>query len=252
MSDESDVRLPPLPLPFLKQLQEVEAFTRSALVDCNFPGTKQLDDRKAIEVMQASLIAVLDIRLDHYETVPGYEWKWSTPIGSHSVASILACFPSSRYVKQSEDDSLEYEGDLQFLGELIRTGWDHMEARRIGKGDMAAAIPSVAMIAEYAKIGVDLSSGSPLLKMAARAFAQGTKPAPAVSDRMPSTINSPSAARKMEAYLAAKGIGLTDFASTAGTTDRTLRSFRKTGKIRRSILTNIAASMGVSKEDLLK
>lgn len=75
---------------------------------------------------------------------------------------------------------------------------------------------------------------------------------PAAQPRMPSTIESPSAARKMEAYIAAKGIGLTDFASTAGTTDRTLRNFRKTGKVRRGILAGIASAMGTSKEELLK
>jgi len=76
-------------------------------------------------------------------------------------------------------------------------------------------------------------------------------PKPAPITRMSASITSPSAARKMEAYLLAKGIGLTDFASTAGTTDRTLRSFRTTGKIRRSILEGIATAMGTTKEDLL-
>lgn len=70
--------------------------------------------------------------------------------------------------------------------------------------------------------------------------------------RLRSTVESPSAARKMEAYLAAKGIGLTDFASSAGTTDRTLRSFRKTGRVSRSILAGIAKAMGITKEELLK
>ena len=75
---------------------------------------------------------------------------------------------------------------------------------------------------------------------------------PPVRQRMSATVHSPSAARKMEAHLATKGIGLTDFASTAGTTDRTLRSFRKTGNIRRSILAGIASAMGTSMENLLK
>ena len=70
-------------------------------------------------------------------------------------------------------------------------------------------------------------------------------------DRLPSTVDSPSAARKMEAYIKAKGIGLTEFANIAQITDRTLRSFRKTGKIRRSLLGQIAKAMGTTKENLL-
>ena len=69
--------------------------------------------------------------------------------------------------------------------------------------------------------------------------------------RLPSTITSPSAARKLEAYVQGRGIGLTEFATQIGTTDRTLRSFRKTGKIRRSIFEGIAKAMGTTKESLL-
>jgi hypothetical protein len=64
--------------------------------------------------------------------------------------------------------------------------------------------------------------------------------------RLLSTIECPSAARKMEAYLSANGIGLTDFSSRAGTTDRTLRNFRKTGKIRRNLFAGIAKAMGIT------
>lgn len=70
-------------------------------------------------------------------------------------------------------------------------------------------------------------------------------------DRLPSTVDSLSAARKMEAFIKSKGIGLTEFATSAGVTDRTLRSFRKTGKIRRSLLAQIAKAMGTTKENML-
>jgi len=75
---------------------------------------------------------------------------------------------------------------------------------------------------------------------------------PRPQTRMPGTVTNPSAARKMEAYLEAKGIGLTDFATSVGTTDRTLRSFRRTGKVRRNIFDSIAQQMGTTKEELLK
>ncbi|HMD97706.1 MAG TPA: hypothetical protein VKM93_10315 [Terriglobia bacterium] len=79
--------------------------------------------------------------------------------------------------------------------------------------------------------------------------AESTAPEP---ERLKATITSPAAARRMEKYLRDNGIGLTDFASRAQTTDRTLRSFRKTGKVRRDIFEGIAKAMGTTKADLLK
>lgn len=74
---------------------------------------------------------------------------------------------------------------------------------------------------------------------------------PQANIRLSSTINSPSAARKMEAYIQAKGLGLTEFATQAQTTDRSLRRFRQTGKIRRDIFENIAKAMKITKEELI-
>lgn len=71
-------------------------------------------------------------------------------------------------------------------------------------------------------------------------------------ERLRATIYSPVAARRMETYLVSKSISQTDFAATVGTTDRTLRSFRKTGKVRRDIFKSIATHMGTTKEALLK
>jgi energy-converting hydrogenase A subunit M len=55
----------------------------------------------------------------------------------------------------------------------------------------------------------------------------------------------------MEAYIQAKGLGLTEFATQAQTTDRSLRRFRQTGKIRRDIFENIAKAMKITKEELI-
>ena len=74
-------------------------------------------------------------------------------------------------------------------------------------------------------------------------------PAP---QRMSATIHAPSAARKMEVYMNAKGLDQTEFSIQAGTTDKTIRKFRQTGKIKRTILAGIAAAMGISREELLK
>jgi len=71
-------------------------------------------------------------------------------------------------------------------------------------------------------------------------------------ERLKGTITSLLAARKMEAYINAKGMTQTEFAIQAQTTDRTLRSFRKTGNVRKSILDSIAKAMGKTREELLQ
>ncbi len=69
--------------------------------------------------------------------------------------------------------------------------------------------------------------------------------------RMSACIVSPSAARKMEAYINAKGLDQAKFAGRAQTTDKTIRKFRHTGKVKRSILAGIAAAMGITTDELL-
>jgi hypothetical protein len=85
----------------------------------------------------------------------------------------------------------------------------------------------------------------------AAASAKGES-APARSKRLQSTVTSAIATRRMEAYLESNGIGQTEFAVEVGTTDRTLRTFRKTGKVRRDIFDSIATKMGTTRELLLK
>lgn len=69
--------------------------------------------------------------------------------------------------------------------------------------------------------------------------------------RMPATVHSPSAAAKMDAFMNSKGLNQTEFSIRANTTDKTIRKFRQTGKIKHSILADIANAMGTTKEDLL-
>jgi len=72
------------------------------------------------------------------------------------------------------------------------------------------------------------------------------------SFRWEASIGSASAVRRVEAFIKANGMSMTEFASRAGTTDRTLRKFRKTGRIKRAIFDGIAEAMGVTRDELLK
>ena len=82
--------------------------------------------------------------------------------------------------------------------------------------------------------------------------ATGENDPPATSRRLRATVKSVTAARRMETYLEDNAIGQTKFAIQVGTTDRTLRSFRKTGQVRRDIFEAIAKAMGKTKDELLK
>jgi hypothetical protein len=81
-----------------------------------------------------------------------------------------------------------------------------------------------------------------------------SKPAPqsAKSRRWKASVGTHAAARRMEAYIESKGLDLKGFARRAGTTDRTLRKFRKTGLVRRSVFDEIARAMGLTRDELLK
>jgi hypothetical protein len=70
--------------------------------------------------------------------------------------------------------------------------------------------------------------------------------------RLSATINCPSAARRMETYIQSKGMNQTTFARQAQTTDRTLRSFRQSGKVRRDIFAAIAKVMNITTEEFMK
>jgi hypothetical protein len=94
-------------------------------------------------------------------------------------------------------------------------------------------------------LGWSSSAARAALAFESKAAASGANP------RLQSTVTSELAARRMEAYMDSKGIGQTELARIVGTTDRTLRTFRKKGKVRRDIFDAIAKAMGTTRERLL-
>lgn len=69
--------------------------------------------------------------------------------------------------------------------------------------------------------------------------------------RQPGTITSLIAAERAEAYMQEHGLTQPKFAKRAAITDRTLRSFFKTGKIRKGLISGIAKAMKTDDESLL-
>jgi len=68
----------------------------------------------------------------------------------------------------------------------------------------------------------------------------------------PRSIHSPIAAQRMKDFMNGRGLTQPAFAEMAQTTERTIRSFGNTGKVRKSVLGGIAAAMGTTLEDILK
>jgi hypothetical protein len=69
--------------------------------------------------------------------------------------------------------------------------------------------------------------------------------------RMSRTLGSPEALRVVTDHLEQTKLTDTQFGNQFDTTDRTVRSFRSTGKMRRSNFEAMAKSMGLTTEDLL-
>ena len=112
--------------------------------------------------------------------------------------------------------------------------------------------------ARYARAGIDLTSGSPLLTMAhAEAQTEHARPSvwapelPKSRKRIGRSIHSIKAARRMEDYIEAKGLSQTAFAEAVKADQRTLRRFRNSGTVDKSVAQRIAEVMGITLDSLL-
>jgi len=69
---------------------------------------------------------------------------------------------------------------------------------------------------------------------------------------IPRSIGSQEAVAAVKEYIQARGLSQTEFSIQAGVSERTLRSFLATGKMRRSALDGVARAMGLTLEQLLR
>jgi hypothetical protein len=71
-------------------------------------------------------------------------------------------------------------------------------------------------------------------------------------NRLSCSVTSPVAARRLEDYLAINNMRLNEFVDKVGTSERTLRTFRKTGRVKVSLLDAIACEMGTTRQAIQK
>ena len=108
-----------------------------------------------------------------------------------------------------------------------------------------------SVAAAYTAMGVDIASGSPLLKMVAATAGRGAHSQPSnvqSGKRIGRSIHSEKAAQRMEAYIQDKGITQTQFSVAVNADTKTLYRFRRTGKVEKSVARRIAEAMGITLE----
>jgi len=73
-----------------------------------------------------------------------------------------------------------------------------------------------------------------------------------VPAQIPRSIGSNAAVQAVRVYMDSKGLDTTQFAIQAQTSDRTIRKFLQTGRLRRSTFDGVATAIGVTREQLLR
>jgi hypothetical protein len=156
------------------------------------------------------------------------------------------------------------------LGSSERAAWEEYTGWPIEVARPASAESEADMTAIHARVRHWTTEG---YKRLAQSNAEGTTPGAAETstdhpspsksapiesgpqavrkNRLVPSVDSPLAARRMEAYIQSHD-GPSKFAVQANTTERTIRNFRKTGRVRRDIFKNIADAMDTTPEELLK
>jgi len=156
-------------------------------------------------------------------------WQWEDAIANEAIRIAYSCWKNLSLLP---DGAFSRE-------ELMRSIVQHV-------GRPLNSIPLIKPVMEAT------SSDAPLLAMAKAAVKMAGPITPPISkSRLSPMVTAPQAARKLEKYLSDKGVSQTDFAGHAQTTDRTLRNFRSTGKVRKDIFENIAKAMQTTKDDLM-
>ncbi|MGI9074286.1 MAG: helix-turn-helix domain-containing protein [Bryobacteraceae bacterium] len=114
------------------------------------------------------------------------------------------------------------------------------------KADLIQPAQSDAAVVSHAASAENTTGTTP--SDHTQALRQDLQPRP----RLRQSVCSPLAVTRIESHLTSTGMSLTDFANSVGTSDRTLRRFRQTRKIRRDIFVQIAKRLGTTPEELLK
>jgi hypothetical protein len=168
--------MPPLSREFHDDLRGLEHQFGKALSRCISSMDELFDPNAAFEYARTYAIEFYDLYYGFYSHYPAYKEHWCPASEAFALQRVIQCL--SNYSVLSEFLNRDHR-----IERIRRTISDHAKAKPI------PLVPST-LVSAYAASGVDIASGSPLLKMAAAAGI----PTPAPAERL-QTID-PSNSRK--------------------------------------------------------
>jgi len=204
------------------------------------------DEPRAKDVLRTYVCDIYDCLKEAYSYKVSI-WEWEKEIAAEAVSITLGCW--NKYKLGTHH--------LLLVEPLRNTITQHV-GHELRSGPIQHALIKPATLETYAAAGLDIDSKSPLLQAAMSHGAQQVfvptpsqivAPQPAKISR---SITSPSAARKLEQFISTSGLTLTQFAGKAEADQRTIRRFRRTGTVDKTVLARIAGVMNTSVEKLLK
>src|SRR6185437_15091688 len=229
------VLMPALKLAVSANLDSLERELGKKIESCFSAQGRDFNEAKAFEYLRTYLREFYDCFFRFYSEFPAYKADWSEGARHNAVKRAIDCYKDHVGISAQEAQLIKER--------LWRDLGDHLEELATPKN--LASILSDSHAAEYAKTGVDLSSGSPLLIMAATrgAKAIASQPKPLIP------VNPVAVRRKQFVHprLADKGWDVTMWAAKAKVTRHTANNYLEAKrKTYHDSLKKLADALGVS------
>jgi hypothetical protein len=242
--------MPPLTVEMHSKLRSMENKLWVELDSCCTRG-RLTDPEGAFEYTRTYAAKFYDCFFDFYSQIPNLKYRphWRPASERFAHQRVVKCI--------GEHDSIHtfFQTYPDRVARIILTIKQHAERNTVPS--VVSAALTGKQISAYNRAGIDMASASPLLLMVHAAAQEserrgGTAPTPATPKRrIPRSIHSESAAKKLEDYLNAKGLSQTQFAIQINVNQKTLYRFRTTGNVGKSVAQDIAQAMGITLEEFI-
>jgi hypothetical protein len=245
--------IPSLSVSDAHALEKIEDKLRSALDNCTDRNHSIRSELKAVTYLRSYAVQIFLLHLAAYSRYTAELKGWIPELKKISVKWVINCL--EEYTDASEQDIKKY-------GTMLLETLDNEMKLNYGK----SSNPILASLAEtepeskhgraYDLSELAMATKSPILVAAAEArrSASGAASAPTPvksKRRIPRSMHSESAAKKLEDYLNSKCISQTQFAIQINVDQKTLYRFRTTGKVGKPVAQAIAQGMGITLEELI-
>jgi hypothetical protein len=250
--------MPPLTEDMHRKLRKIERDLGIAFGNCCH--SYDLNDREAaFEYARTFSINFFDCYYEFYSKIPdpAYSAHWLPASERFAFQRVVKCIENQFAIRDF------FNRNPDRVDRIKRTIADHAKGAAVNQAQMPTRETQQLALtgrqaANYARSGIDLNSASPLLMMAIKAAQESGKVFPPEKQRstltrrrIPRSIYSESAAKRLEDHLNAKGLSQTQFAIEINVDVKTLYRFRKTGRVGKSVAQIIAKAMGKTLEEFI-